>query len=622
MNNLAAVYFDRKKYAQARTLCERVLEAEPGDEAALLNLGNCQLREGAPEDALASYEKALQVRADYAEALSNRGNALLALKRPAEALASYDAALAVNARHAGALNNRGNALLELLRPEAALASYDAALAIRPRHAEALVNRGDALRELKRHEEAIGSYEQLLSVAPDHDYARGYLLGAQLHCCDWAHYRAGIERVVADVKAGKRAVAPFNFLTLSDSPADQLACARIFTADRHAGLPAPVWRGERYRHDRIRVAYLSSDFRSHATAYLMAGLFEAHDRSRFEITAMSFSPDREDWMRTRLKSAFDRFIDVGTSSDRDVAQLLRALEIDIAVDLKGYTGENRAGIFRHRGAPVQAGYLGYPGTMGAEWIDYLIADRVVIPEEHRLHYTEKVVYLPDSYQVNDRQRPIADRVPVRRELGLPERGLVFCCFNSNHKLSPPVFEVWMRVLDRVAGSVLWLLEGSDAAARNLRSEAGRRGVAPERLVFAPNIEVAEHLARQRQADLFLDTLPYNAHTTASDALWAGVPVLTCAGSTFAGRVAASLLNAIGLPELVTGSLAAYERKALELAADPHLLGAMRGRLAQNRTTHPLFDTDRFRRHLEAAYVAMHERAQRGEPPAGFAVPALA
>jgi predicted O-linked N-acetylglucosamine transferase (SPINDLY family) len=261
-------------------------------------------------------------------------------------------------------------------------------------------------------------------------------------------------------------------------------------------------------------------------------------------------------------------------------------------------------------------------MGAEWIDYLIADRVVIPEEHRLHYTEKVVYLPDSYQVNDRQRRIADRIPARRELGLPERGLVFCCFNSNHKLSPPVFDVWMRLLDRVAGSVLWLLEGSDAAARNLRSEAGRRGVAPERLVFAPNIEVAEHLARQRQADLFLDTLPYNAHTTASDALWAGVPVLTCAGSTFAGRVAASLLNAIGLPELVTGSLAAYERKALELAADPHLLGAMRGRLAQNRTTHPLFDTDRFRRHLEAAYVAMHERAQRGEPPAGFAVPALA
>jgi predicted O-linked N-acetylglucosamine transferase (SPINDLY family) len=354
---------------------------------------------------------------------------------------------------------------------------------------------------------------------------------------------------------------------------------------------------------------------------MAGLFEAHDKTRFEITAISFGRDSNDEMRARLIAAFDRFIHVSGRSDREVAILLRELEIDIAVDLKGFTTEERAGILAHRAAPVQVNYLGYPGTMGTISIDYILADRFVIPGQHHANYTEKVVTLPDTYQVNDSKRVIADRTPTRAETGLPEQGFVFCSFNNNYKINPMVYDVWMRLLGKVEGSLLWLLEGSEAAARNLRKEAAARGIAPGRLVFAPVIRMENHLARCRLADLCLDTLPYNAHTTASDALWTGLPVLTCLGTTFAGRVAASLLNAIGLNELITHTLGEYEALALELATNRERLADIRSKLAENRATHPLFDTDRFRRHIEAAYTTMWERQQKGEPPESFAVAAI-
>jgi protein O-GlcNAc transferase len=313
--------------------------------------------------------------------------------------------------------------------------------------------------------------------------------------------------------------------------------------------------------------------------------------------------------------------VRNQSSRETAQLLRELEIDIAVDLKGYTGYGRADILSHRAAPVQVSYLGYPGTLGSDYVDYLLADRVVIPGDQQSCYTERVIYLPDSYQVNDSRRPAAWDAPTRAEVGLPERGFVYCSFNNSYKITPAIFDVWMRLLQRTEGSVLWLLEDNAAAVRNLRREAERRGVAAARLVFAPRVRPDEHLARHRLANLFLDTLPYNAHTTASDALWAGVPVLTCLGTAFAGRVAASLLETLGLPELVMPSLEQYEELALKLAHDGGLLAALADRLARNRATRPLFDTDRMRRHIEAAYVMMWERQRRGEPPAGFAVPAI-
>jgi predicted O-linked N-acetylglucosamine transferase (SPINDLY family) len=368
-----------------------------------------------------------------------------------------------------------------------------------------------------------------------------------------------------------------------------------------------------RGGKIRLGYYSADYHEHATAFLTAGLFERHDRSRFELTAFSFGPPREDAMRRRVTAAFDRFVDVRSRSDQEVAQLSRELAIDIAVDLKGYTEGARMGIFAHRAAPVQVSYLGYPGTLAAPYIDYLVADETLIPSETRAFYTEKIAYLPHSYQANDRQRSIAERIFTREELGLPSRGFVFCCFNNAYKITPAVFDVWMRILRRVEGSVLWLLLDNERAAENVRREAEARGVSGSRLVFAPSMALPEHLARHRAADLFLDTHPYNAHTTASDALWAGLPVLTRSGESFAARVAGSLLKAAGLAELVTTTPEAYEALAVELATDPIHLAKLTVGLSRTRLAVPLFDTELFARHLENAYTQMYQRSVRGLSP---------
>ena len=351
---------------------------------------------------------------------------------------------------------------------------------------------------------------------------------------------------------------------------------------------------------------------------MAELFERHDKNRFELFAFDNGWDDASEMRDRIEKAFTEIVDITRLSDLGAAALIKQKQIDILVDLNGYFGLAREGIFSHRPCPVQVNYLGFPGTLGVDYMDYILADRHVIPPEHAAFYAEKVVYLPDTYQVNDSRRAIAERTPTRAEVRLPETGFVFCCFNNNYKITPDVFDVWMRLLRNVRDSVLWLLEDNPLASSNLRREAEERGVAPERLVFAPRLKPDEHLARHALADLFLDTLPCNAHTTASDALWAGLPLLTCMGGTFPGRVAGSLLNAVGLPELITHDLESYEARALELASTPPMLIDLRTRLARNRLTHPLFDTDRFRRHIESAYVTMWERYRRSDPPESFAV----
>ena len=363
-----------------------------------------------------------------------------------------------------------------------------------------------------------------------------------------------------------------------------------------------------KEQKIRVGYYSADFHNHATGYLMAELIELHDHHRFECIGISFGPKHHDQMQLRLEQSFDQFIDASAMSDIQIAQLSRELKIDIAVDLKGFTQHCRTGIFAYRAAPIQVNYLGYPGTMAAEYMDYLIADKVLIPEQSQGAYSEKIVYLPHSYQVNDRQRVISDKVFTRAELGLPEQGFVFCCFNNNFKILPAMFESWMRILKAVEGSVLWLYQDNEGAVDNLKKEAKARGVDPDRIIFAKRLPLEEHLARHRQADLFIDAFPYNAHTTASDALWAGLPVLTLMGQSFAGRVAASLLTAIGLPELITTTPAAYEALAIELAKSPEKLTALKQKLSNNRLTTPLFNTPQFTQDLERAYVQMYERYQ--------------
>jgi predicted O-linked N-acetylglucosamine transferase (SPINDLY family) len=440
-------------------------------------------------------------------------------------------------------------------------------------------------------------------------------------CDWTTAAEEVAGLVAALDSDARDISPFVLVTRVDDPAIQLRAARNYVRDLAcAGLPS-LWRGAPYGHKKIRVAYLSSEFRHHATSFLMAELLELHDRERFEITGISWGPDDGTPMRRRVERAFDRVVEVGGISDEEAAQRIHALEIDVAVYLNGFMQGSRPKILAYRPAPIQASFLGYPATMGADFIDYLLVDRFIAPADQQEFFTEKLVHLPDCYQPNDRQRAIADAPASRVDCGLPERGFVFACFNNTYKITPAVLDVWMRLLQAVPDSVLWLLAEHPAAIANLRNAAAARDIVPDRLVFAPSRPLAEHLARHRLADLFLDAFPYTAHTTASDALWAGVPLLTRTGRSFATRVAGSLLHTVGLPELVVESFAEYEAMALRLARTPELLTEFRRRLADVRATTPLFDTDRFRRHLEDAYERMLEILRAGGSPRPFTVPAI-
>ena len=568
-------------------------------------LGYCCLALGDFEAAARELEREIRAYPQLINARNALGVALIRLLRREQALAVFLEATQLDAASPEANSNAGSLLADLGRVNEAVPYLRAAVRARPGLADAHFNLGLAYQRLKRHEEAADSLQLALDLAPRMPYALGHLVWNRIAQCRWEGTAERIAGLREQVRREGVPAMPFEFVAVSEDPAEQRRCAELHVARTLGTRPAPLWHGERYRHDRIRLAYLSADFCEHATAYLMAGLFERHDRSRFETIALSYGPDDASPMRKRLARAFERFVDASTLSDAAAARVLRDLEIDIAVDLKGHTTDARPGILAHRPAPVQVTYLGFPGTTGADFIDYVLADRHVLPESGQAAWSEKVLYLPECYQANDASRVIADRTPSRAEAGLPPQGFVFCSFNNNYKITPQMFDVWMRLLRHVPASVLWALEDNIGARCNLQREAEARGVEPARLVFAPRMPHAAHLARHRLADLFLDTLPYNAHTAASDALWAGLPLLTCTGNTFAGRVAGSLLHAIGLPELVTHSLADYEALALQLAANPARLSALRARLAVNRMTAPLFDTDRFRRHLEAAYLRMLE-----------------
>jgi protein O-GlcNAc transferase len=607
------------RYAEALASYDRAVTVRPQCPEALMGRGAALIELNRLEEALGAFDAVAAFDPASAGALGNRGFVLNALNRPAEALASCDRALAIAPGHIEARNNRGVALTGLDRHAEAIDDFDKVLASSPGHIGALRNRAMALMSLKRFGEAIACQEEVLAINPDHPLALGDLVDCHVAICDWSRTAELRGRLMAGMKEGRMIVPPFLMLRLSDDLAALLECARRQVAHQiPPGLELPRRNPTPSQDGRIRIAYLSADFHRHATAYLAAGLFERHDRERFEVIGVSFGPDDKSAMRARVVRAFDRFIDVTSRSDREIATLLRDLNIDIAIDLKGHTKDERLGIFAHRAAPVQVSYLGYPGTTGAEFLDYVIADPIVAPAEHQRFYTEQIVHLPDSYQVNDSKRERPEQAPPRAALGLPERGFVFCCFNQPWKIDERIFDIWMRLLGAVDGSVLWLFHTTDLAAANLRKEAGTRGIAPDRLVFARLVDLPEHVARLSQADLFLDTLPYGAHTTASDALWAGVPVVTVMGQSFPGRVGASLLSAIGLPELVTHNLADYEAMARKLATDPARLAAIRRKLAQNRLNYPLFDTDRFRRHIEAAYMTMWDIWQRGEKPRPFRV----
>lgn len=576
-------------------------------------LGFCLLALG--EHARAAEVLAAEVRAypDLVNAHNALGVARVRQGQREEAYTAFAAAARLDPASAEANTNAGSVLGELGRHADAIPYLEAAAQANPALAEVHFNLGIALQRAKRHDEAIERFGRALGLAPRMPYALGQLVWNAMAVCRWD----GLERRVGELNRQVReegiAASPFTFLAVSDDPAAQRRCAELHVAASMPAAPAPLWRGERYAHGRIRLAYLSADFREHAVAYLVAGLLERHDRARFEIVALSYGADDGSPMRARLTRAADRFVDARALSDAQGARLLRELEIDIAVDLMGHTADGRPGILAHRPAPLQLALLGYPGTSGAGCIDGVVADRVVVPEDEHRCWSEKVCYLPGCYWPSDESAEIdaiAGRTPVREAAGLPPGAFVFCCFNNNYKIGPRVFDVWMRLLEAVPGSVLWLLEDNAEARANLQREARARGIDAARLVFAPRVPHAEHLARHRLADLFLDTLPYNAHTGASDALWTGLPVVTCTGGAFAARVATSLLHAAGLPELATRTLAEYEALAASLARDRARLAQLRGRLAENRTRAPFFDAAGYCRDLEALYEKRYAERWRG------------
>ena len=444
-----------------------------------------------------------------------------------------------------------------------------------------------------------SYQRSLDLGlsdADAPEAQAQLIHQRCHICDFSVFD-GLSATAQRLGISTARVPPFNALSWADDPEQHLLRAQVYVREtfKWPAQTLPVRRGE--RPERLKIGYFSADFHDFAGMYLMAGLLESHDRDRFEVYAFSYGPDKDDAMRRRIVAAVDHFIDIREMSTQEAVDLSREHGIDIALHRNGHTQGSRTELFQHRLAPVQISYLGYPETLGADFIDYLVADPVVIPEEERQYYNEKIIYLPDTYQPNDNTRQIAETNTTRADFGLPEEGFVLCCFNQNYKISPQEFDIWMRVLGQVEGTVLWLLKSNRWAEENLKKEAEHRGIDPSRVIFAEKIPNAEHLARHKHADLFVDTFNYNAHTTASDALWSGLPIVTKQGRQFAARVAASLLRAVGLPELITESEEEYERLILELAHDRQRLGAIKETLKVNRHTEPLFDTQRYTHQLE-------------------------
>jgi len=601
------------RYEDALHCANLALSSNPALVEALQNKGIVLKGLKRYEEALMAYDKALEINPAYAEAWSNKGNVLGDLKRYEEALMAYDKALEINPAYAEAWYNRGVSFNGLHCFAEALHSYDKALEINPAYAEAWYNRGISLNELRHYEEAISSFERASQIKLDIPYLLGQLLYTRMLCANWDQLASKIQLLIAKIQSCEKVVTPFICLSLVDSSEIHLSAAQTWIKDLYPEKKLTSLN-KKQRHEKIRIGYFSTDFGNHPVSHLTTELFEIHDRNKFEVYAFSFGNHQDDPLLTRIKKSFDHFIDVENKSDQQIAELSRGHGIDIAIDLGGHTKGARTGIFAYRAAPIQVNYLGYPGTMGTEYIDYIIADETIIPKENHQFYTEKIAHLPNSYMVDDSKRVASNQSPSRGDVGLPKDAFVFCCFNNENKVSQQVLESWSRILLKVKNSVLWIPENNEYFASSIRAKFEDLGVDPAHIFFAKRVELmADHLARYSCADLFLDTFQYNAHSTAVDSLKAGIPVITLIGQSFARRVGASLLRAIDLPELITRSQEEYESLAIELATNSEKLKELKERLKSNLTTKPLFNTPLFARHIEAAYTKIYERYQANLDP---------
>lgn len=599
----------------------RASQEENCSAAALYELGSIHLESGRPDHAKTCFINSLEKAGIFFEALHDLGTAEAQLGAFNEAIICYTKALDIRKDVPQLFFNLGRLYDEMRRPDLAIKNYDEAIRLQPDFANAWCNKGTTLCDIKRFDEALFCFENAYSLDPSINFVLGDITHIKMRHCEWNGINKIKNIIQENIKIGNKVTSPFPLISLIDDLSQHKKCAEIYNQSK---FPLNTSLGDipkRLRQAKIRIGYFSSDFRNHAVSFLTAELFELHNKDTFEIFAFSFGADDESSMRLRLRQAFTQFIDVSHLPDKEVALLSREIGIDIAVDLGGYTANCRTGIFAYRAAPIQVNYVGYLGTMGSEYIDYLIADNTIIPSDSKRYYTEKIAYLP-SYQANDSRRKIAKKIFTREELGLPDDNFIFTCFNSNYKILPETFDSWVHILKSTKQSVLFLYAENQLAQSNLIKEAEARGVDGQRLVFGRHLNPDEYLARYQACDLFLDTAPYNAGTTASDALWAGLPVLTLIGESFAGRVAASLLNNIELPELITTTKSAYEALAIELALSPHKLKNIKKKLAENRLKTPLFNSPLFSKHIEAAYLKMMEFYWADQRPADFQINSVA
>ena len=612
-NILGACYQSLKQFNISTKMFETAISIKPDYAEAHFNLGVILKVSGKPNLAIESYKRAISFLPAYLSAHNNLGNVLKQTGKLEEALISYQNAIDIKPDYAASHNNLGVVLRDLGRMDEAVKSYERAILINPEYYDAHNNLAVVLRKLKNLPEALLNYQRANILRPDKDFILGQILKLKKDLCIWDDLTDSLNDLIKKINNGQKVVSAFAMLGLIDNPKLQRKASEIYANQKFPKNDLLPKIKHYSGHSKIRIGYFSADFHSHATMHLMAELFECHDKNSFELIAFSFGPDKSDNWRQRVLLSFDHFIDVRLKSDKEISLLSREMEIDIAVDLKGYTKDCRPGIFAMSAAPIQVNYLGYPGTMALDYMDYLIADKVIIPEKSQKYYSEKIIYMPNSYQVNISNRNFSDDLLVRKNIGLPDKGFVFCSFNNAYKISPSTFEVWMRILKAVDHSVLWLLVSNENTVKNLKKEMEKYGINKNRLVFAKYVPIEEHLNRIKYADLFIDNLPYNAHTTSSDALRMGLPVLTCIGESFASRVAASLLNAVNLPELVTTSQEEYEALAIHLAKNPEQLKLIKDKLLKNLSSAPLYDTPLFTKHLESAYKNMYQRHHEGLAP---------
>ena len=604
--------YENNKINEAKKICLKFYIKNPNhfDNLRLLNFIHFKNKDFST--ALDFINKAIKLNPNFAEAYNEQGNALNELKKLEEAIKSYDNAIKINPKYADAYYNKGLVLHELKKLESAVENYDKAIKIDPKHIMSHNNKGFALQQLKKVDASLKSYNEAYKINPNFNFLFGKLIHTKNKLCNWETFNKEINSLKEKLNTNKIASLPFSILSLYDSPLLQKKTSEMYIKETFPkkNILKPITKN--LKNKKIRLGYYSGDFYNHAMSYLLAKLFELHDKSKFEIIAFSFSPERNDEMSKRISSSFDRFIKVNFKTDKEIAELSRELKIDIAIDLMCFTTNSRTGIFSEKCAPIQINYLGYPGTSGASFIDYIIADKTLIPKENQKYYSEKIIYLPNTYQVRDSTQKISNKIFTKDELNLPKNSFVFCCFNQNYKITPSVFDIWMRLLKKVEKSVLWLIKDNDVAAYNLKKEAEKRGVASDRIIFAEHIPISEHLARHKVADLFVDTFPYTAHTTCSDALWSGLPVITRMGQSFASRVAGSLLNAVNLKELITKTEKEYENLILKLSKNPKKLKEIKNKLKKNRLKEPLFDSKLYTKKIEHAYKKIYERYKSDLP----------